>query len=54
MSWQGAAVLVIEALAVAYLVYKLWPSRRPRVFEKPDVPADRLVRTKKRSNDAGP
>lgn len=52
MSWQVAVVLVIEALAVAYLVYKLRPGKPPRVLTKPDVPASRLVRRKDGSGSA--
>ncbi len=51
MSWQVAAVIVIEVLALGYLVYKLRPPRPPRALEKPDVPAAKLVR-KKRGSDS--
>ncbi|MCC6878087.1 MAG: hypothetical protein IT378_27490 [Sandaracinaceae bacterium] len=44
MSWQLAAVIVIELLAVLWLARKLWPrARAPRVLTKPDVPVQSLL-----------
>jgi hypothetical protein len=39
--WQWAIVVAIEALAIAFLVYKLRPRRGSK---KPDVRASDLVR----------
>lgn len=47
MSWQIAAVVAIEVLALAFLVLKLAPRRRPKVLQKPDVKASDLVRKRK-------
>jgi hypothetical protein len=44
MWWQIALVVVIELLAVGFLVRKLWP--RPRILQRPDVRASDLVRKK--------
>lgn len=45
---QIVAVVVIEVLAVAFLVSRFWTRRRrrPRLLTKPDVPMSRLVRKK--------
>lgn len=46
--WQITLVVIIEILAVAFLVSRLWP-RRPRASKKPDVPTSRLLRKNKPS-----
>ncbi len=46
MSWQLALVIVIELLAVAFLVSR-FVTRRPKVLTKPDVKTSDLVRKKK-------
>ena len=46
MSWQIAAVIAIEALAVLYLFWKLWP--RSAKHAKPDVRARDLVKKRDR------
>ena len=47
MTWQLVLVALVEALAVAYVVYALWPKkRRPRLLTRPDVKVDQLVRRK--------
>lgn len=45
--WQIALVVLIEALALAFLVSRLFP-RRPRALTKPDVKVSALVRKKPR------
>jgi len=47
LDWQTALVVVIELLAVGYLVRKLVLPARPRASKRPDVPASSLVRKKK-------
>jgi hypothetical protein len=47
MSWQIAGVVLIEVLALAFLVYKLAPRRRPKVLQKPDVKVADLLRKRK-------
>ncbi len=45
MQWQWIIVVIIEALAVAYLVLRfVGPRKRPKVLQKPDVPASALLR----------
>ncbi len=45
--WQIALVVLVEALALAFLVSRFWlRGRRPRVLTKPDVRASDLVRKK--------
>ena len=44
MDGQDIAVVGIAALAVLFLAYKMWPRSL-----RPDVPAQRLVRKKKKS-----
>jgi hypothetical protein len=52
MTWQWVLVFVIEGLALAFLVWKMWPgARRPKSLEKPDVKASDL--TKKREPRGG-
>lgn len=52
MTWQWVLVVLIEGLAVAFLVWKLWPgSSRPKKLQKPDVKASDL--TKKHRSSAG-
>ena len=51
MTWQWAAVIVIEALAVAFLIYKMSaPGHRPKRLRKPDVRAGDLVKKKRRDH----
>ncbi len=46
--WQTALVVLVEALALAFLVSRFLPRRRrPRVLTKPDVKLSSLVRKKK-------
>lgn len=48
--WQWIAVGLIELLAVAYLVRRfVGPRTRPKLLQKPDVPAGSLVRKRPRS-----
>ena len=48
MWWELAIVLVIQAAAIGYLVYRFWPrGKRPRILTKPDVKASSLVRKKR-------
>ena len=48
MTWQIALVIVIQAAAIGFLVYRFWPrGKRPRVLTKPDVKASSLVRKKR-------
>lgn len=49
MDWQSAAVVVIELCALAFLVSRFFPARKPRVLTKPDVPVRALLRKR----DAG-
>ncbi|GAB4203661.1 MAG: hypothetical protein OHK0013_17970 [Sandaracinaceae bacterium] len=50
MLWQWIAVGLIELLAVAYLVRRfVGPRTRPKLLQKPDVPAGSLVRKRPRS-----
>lgn len=45
--WQTALVVVIEVLAVGYLVRKLVLPARPSRSKRPDVAASSLVRKRK-------
>lgn len=45
--WQTVLVVVIEVLAVLYLVRKLVLPARPKRSKRPDVAASSLVRKKK-------
>ncbi|MBX3270283.1 MAG: hypothetical protein KF729_08475 [Sandaracinaceae bacterium] len=45
MGWQDAAVFLVVAAALGYLLWKIWPPRR-----RPDVKARDLVRKKKRDD----
>lgn len=49
LDWQTAAVIAIEALAVAFLVHRLAIGRRApaRPATKPDVASASLVRRKR-------
>lgn len=47
MSWQWAAVVAIEILAVAFLAYKVGLAGRPRFLRKPDVRSRDLVRKRR-------
>lgn len=49
MSWQWALVVLIELAAVGFLGWKLAGRklRKPRVLQKPDVPASALLRRQK-------
>ena len=50
MTWQWIAVAVIEALALAFLVYKVFlPKRRPKRREKPDVKTSDLLRKRRKT-----
>lgn len=50
MTWQWIAVVVIEALAIGYLVYKVFlPKRRPKRLQKPDVKTSDLVRKRRKT-----
>lgn len=50
-SWlQWALVAAIEVVAVGYLAFRFTgPRKKPKVLEKPDVPASSLVRSKRRA-----
>ena len=48
MTWQWMLVGLIEALAIAFLVWKIIPgSRPPERLDKPDVPASDLTKKAK-------
>lgn len=47
MSWQVAVVIAIEALAVLYLGWKLWP-RASSTSAKPDVKPEDLLKKRDR------
>ena len=44
MTWQHVAVILIEALAVAFVGWTLFGRRGPKKKRGPDVPASRLTR----------
>jgi hypothetical protein len=44
MDWQSAAVVLIELAALAFLVSRFLPAKKPRVLTKPDVPVRALLR----------
>lgn len=51
MDWQSAAVVVIELCALAFLVSRFFPMRKPRVLTKPDVPVRALLRKRDAGSD---
>jgi hypothetical protein len=50
LDWQTAAVIAIEAFAIAFLIRRLFVGRGPaeRTREEPDVPVSALVRRRRR------
>lgn len=55
MSWQWVLVGLVELGALSFLVWKLAGGRlkRPRVLQRPDVPASALVRQKGEGGGTG-
>jgi|GEM_PF-2155337 len=51
MDWQFAAVVVIELCAIAFLISRFFPVRKPRVLTKPDVPVSALLRKRDEGAD---
>ena len=51
MTWQLAVVIVVEILAVAFLVYQVVGRRGPKRPTKPDVSVDDLVRRDRPDRD---
>jgi hypothetical protein len=48
VDWQTAVVVLIEGLAVAFLVQRVVVGRRRKPTKKPDVPVASLVRRDRR------